>query len=118
MWIFTKYGFFSIACANGPNKELDTAVLMIRARSRSHLSALKERFPTLVTGPILSSPMNDYKYRVIISKENWVQALTDLAEEQTWANFKDETAHYQGKQGRGYLSALHDVWAVMLRLQR
>ena len=37
--------------------------------------------------------------------------------EQEWSNFKNETAKYQGKSGREYVGALHEVWAVMHRLQ-
>jgi len=35
MWLFTRYGFYSIACARKPDNSLDPDLLMIRARPRS-----------------------------------------------------------------------------------
>jgi DNA-3-methyladenine glycosylase I len=37
--------------------------------------------------------------------------------EQTWSNFKNEAARFQGKAGADYVHALHEVWSVMYRLQ-
>jgi len=49
MWIFTKHGFFSAVCARqGDGKHgqpVDHDRIMVRARVRSHLEALKKRFP-------------------------------------------------------------------------
>jgi len=45
MWIFTKYGFFSIACANKPGSgDIDPNVVMVRSRLKGHLVNLRERF--------------------------------------------------------------------------
>ena len=47
MWIFTRYGFFSIACANKPDGTINHDTVMVRARLYEHLVSLKERFPAL-----------------------------------------------------------------------
>jgi len=118
MWIFTRYGFYSIASASRPDGSLDKQSLMVRARCISHLRNLQKRFPALAVGEIRESPNRDYRYRLIIPKASWTTIVGELAQEQEWSNFKDEAAKYQGTSGRGYVRALHDVWAVMNRLQR
>jgi hypothetical protein len=118
MWIFTRYGFYSIACASKRDGSLDGQSVMVRARCIAHLRSIQKRFPALAVGKILELPDHDYRYRLVISKACWTTIVGELAQEQEWSNFKDETAKYQGTSGRGYVRALHDVWAVMNRLQR
>jgi hypothetical protein len=47
MWIFTRYGFFSIACARQSDGAVDPGTVMVRARRRAHLEKLAERFEAL-----------------------------------------------------------------------
>lgn len=117
MWVFTRYGFYSIACASKSDGSLDNQSVMVRARCIAHLRSLQERFPALAIGNILELPNRDYRYRLIIPKASWTAIVGELAQEQEWSNFKDEVAKYQGASGRGYVGALHDVWGVMHRLQ-
>jgi hypothetical protein len=116
MWLFTRYGFYSIACARQPNGLLDPCTVMIRARRSSHLRNLQRRFPTLANAEIVSLPNRDYRYRLIVPKEAWVRVIAELAQEQEWSNFKAETARYQSAEPE-YVGALHDVWSVMYHLQ-
>jgi len=46
-----------------------------------------------------------------------VAVMSEMADEQTWSNFKNEAARFQGNAGRDYVQALHDVWDVMRNLQ-
>ena len=117
MWIFTKYGFYSIACANKPDGSLDTETVMVRARRIAHLRTLQKRFAALAHGEILTWPNRDYRYRLILPKASWVAIIGELAQEQEWSNFKNEAAKYQGTSGKDYVRALHDVWSVMNRVQ-
>jgi hypothetical protein len=118
MWIFTRYGFYSIACASKPDGSLDSQSVMVRARCIDHLRSLQKRFPALAVGNILELPNRDYRYRLIIPKASWTAIVGELAQEQVWSNFKNEGAKYQGTSGRGYVDALHEVWGVMNRLQQ
>jgi hypothetical protein len=118
MWIFTRYGFYSIACASKPDGSLDSQSVMVRARCIDHLRSLQKRVPALAVGNILELPNRDYRYRLIIPKAAWTAIVGELAQEQEWSNFKNEAAKYQGTSGRGYVQALHDVWDVMYRLQQ
>ena len=117
MWLFTRYGFYSIACARSADGALDPQTVMVRARCRSQLQALQKRFPALATAEILELPHSDYRFRIVIPKETWNLAVTALVEEQDWSNFKNEVASFQGSAGSEYVHALHDVWTVMYELQ-
>ena len=121
MWIFTRYGFYSIACATGVDGTIDTDTVMVRSRLREHLLSLKARFPETELGKaeIQSSDLTDYRYRLVLPKAAWVAALAELATEQTWSNFKNETSRFSRakKAAYAYVDALHRVWDVMHRLQ-
>jgi hypothetical protein len=121
MWVFTRYGFVSIACARKPNGGVDEASVMVRARTREHLVNLKARFADTEFGraEIRQSVGTDYKYRVIVPKSVWVGILAELAMEQTWSNFKNEAARLANgkKDAHQYVDALHEVWGIMCNLQ-
>jgi hypothetical protein len=123
MWIFTKHGFFSAVCAHqGDGKHgqpVDPHRIMVRARVRGHLEALKKRFPDqLGECEILESAGTDYAFRLFVQKSGWTQVLAGLAEETDYDNFKSEVAHHQGRAGAAYEHSLLEVWSVMKRLQR
>ena len=123
MWIFTKHGFFSAVCARQGNGEhgqlVDPDRIMVRARVRGHLDALKQRFTDLLGEcEIQESIGTDYAYRLFVQKTAWVQVLSELAEETDYDNFKSEVARHQGKAGIAYERSLHEVWSVMNKLQK
>ena len=122
MWIFTKHGFFSAVCARQGNgkhgQPVDTDRIMVRARLRSHLKALKKRFSDqLVECEIQESEGTDYAYRLFVQKSVWMQVLSGLAEETDYDNFKSEVASHQGTAGAAYEHSLHSVWSAMHKLQ-
>lgn len=116
MWIFTRYGFYSIACGDNPEGSLDPGIIMIRARRAEHLKNLQGRFVVLRDAPINELVGTDYQYRLIVPKDVWLGVLTELGQEQEWSNFKSEAARHQGAAGADYVSALHRVWSLMARL--
>jgi hypothetical protein len=122
MWIFTKHGFFSAVCARKGNGKHGQPVapdrIMVRARLRSHLKALQERFEDILGDcEIQESAGTDYAFRIFVQKSAWMQVLAGLAEETDYDNFKSEVARYQGKAGTAYEHSLHEVWSVMHKLQ-
>ena len=122
MWVFTKYGFFSAVYARrgsgGHGQPVDPDRVMVRARVRDHLEALADRFPDLLGGrPIHESAGTDYAFRLFVAKSAWSQALTALAGETDYDNFKSAVARHQGRAGAAYEDSLHDVWSVMHKLQ-
>jgi len=78
---------------------------------------LKARFPVLAHCSVVVLANRDYRYRMIVPKSDWVPILAEMAQEQTWSNFKNEAADFAEAKGAKYVDALHDVWAVMYRLQ-
>ena len=73
MWIFTKHGFFSAVCARqGDGKHgqpVDPDRIMVRARVRGHLEALKKRFPDLLGEcEIQESAGTDYAFRLFVAE--------------------------------------------------
>ena len=80
MRIFTKQGFFSAVCACQGNSThghpVDPDRIMVRARLRGHLDALKKRFSDLLNGyEIQESAGTDYAYRLFREKSVWTQVL-------------------------------------------
>jgi hypothetical protein len=106
MWIFTRYGFYSIACADRQDGSLDPQAVMVRARRLAHLKSLQTRFPELASAEIVTLPGRDHRYRLIAPKQLWSAILTELSLEQEWSNFKNEVARYQGASDSGYVHAL------------
>ena len=120
MWIFTKYGFYIAVCARqgdgSHGRPVDPGRIMVRARLRKHLDALKQRYPDLLGGcGILEFPGIDYAFRIFAKKTVWSQVLVGLNEEMDYNNFNSEVAQYQGTDGSAYAKALHDVWSVIYR---
>lgn len=64
MWIFSRYGMFSIA-AKGDNVE-------VRARCKKHLEKLSKRFEFMLLKPkILQLKNRDYSFRIKLDKFVW-----------------------------------------------
>lgn len=123
MWIFTKYGFFSVVCARkGDGKHgqpIDPDRIMVRSRLRRHLRLLQERFPDLIGQcEIQKNTGTDYAFRLFVPKNEWVHVLARLAEETNYDNFKSEVADHLGAAGSAYENSLTDVWSVMYKLQQ
>lgn len=123
MWIFTKYGFYSAVCArqgDGKHGEpVDSERIMLRARVRRHLEALKNRFPDLLGECEIKEFVDaDYAFRIFVDKTVWSRVLVGLNEDMDYDNFKSEVARFQGRDGAAYEHVLHEVWSVMYRLQR
>jgi hypothetical protein len=120
MWLFTRYGFFSIVCARKgfgeSGQPVDPDQIMVRGRSREHLEQLQKRFPSLVDLSIESFPRSDYPFRLFLPKPVWADVMKDLAEELDYDNFKSEVARQLDSSH--YLDCLHDVWGIMRRLEK
>ena len=123
MWLFTKHGFYSAVCARQGDgvhgQPVDPDRMMVRARVRKHLEALKERFSDLLADcEIKEFAGTDYAFRIFVSKSIWSKVLVGLNEEMDYDNFKSKVARHQGSAGADYEHSLHEVWSVMNRLQK
>ena len=122
MWLF-KYGFYSAVCARQGDgrhgQPVDPNRIMVRARLRTHLESLQNRFPDLIGQCEIKEYVGtDYAYRIFVDKPIWSQVLVGLSEDTDYDNFKSEVARFQGHEGADYEHSLHEVWSVMYGLQK
>ncbi len=123
MWLFTRHGFYSAVCAREGSGRQGEPVnpnrIMVRARLRSHLEALKVRFPELLGSSDIKEFMGtDYAFRIFVDRSVWSQVVAGLTDELDYDNFKCEVARFQGRDGVAYENSLHQVWSVMCELQK
>ena len=122
MWIFTKYGAYSVVCAKQgegePGQPIDLDRVMVRARVCQHLEILKERFAAeLGNCSIKTYAKSDYRHRIFVDKVVWAKVVSCLVMETDYGNFKKTAADFQGNTGSDYLHALHNIWGTMYDLQ-
>ncbi len=98
MWLFTNTGFVS-AVSNGRD-------LMVRARDKESLGPIAESAKT----EIISTPQNDYPYRVIVTHEFFAKWVAHMASNITYKNFKSEVATTRGYE---FAHPLMKVWSAM-----
>ena len=98
MWLFTNTGFVS-AVSNGQD-------LMVRSRDRESLEPLAQSAQT----EILSTPRNDYPYRVIVSHGIFSLWVAHMATIITYKNFKSEVAATRGHE---FAHPMMKVWSAM-----
>ena len=121
MWLMTTIGMFSAVCPrteDGRGGQVETDRIMVRARVRSHIEALQERFGELGGAELIETPHADYRFRIIVDKTAWAEAVGQMIGEQDYDNFKNAADSLQGRSGTAYVHALHRVWNVMYELQR
>lgn len=107
MWLFTTLGFFSVVCT--PN---NSERMQIRARCRRHLDNLCRRFK-IRPQAIRETLEADYRFRLIVDREDWEWMACSLAQDIDYSNFKTEVGHGD----EDYADALMSVWGRMLQLQ-
>ncbi len=101
MWLMTKYGFYSIVRkeANGYH---------VRARERKDLENLVQYVP-LPQAEILESEHTDYRFRIIVKKEDVLAVLRFLGDNLDYGNFKNTIDRTPDQKRKPY----HEVWRVM-----
>lgn len=113
MWLFTRYGFFSVT-----RSRQEPEKLQIRARAKEDLEKLVDFaggfgwYPGEHFSEIIETPAADYRYRMLCVPSQWAAMAEMLAFDIDYPNFKDEIT--DPKRHRLYAQ----VWGVMLALQR
>ncbi len=121
MWLMTTMGMFSAVCPRtegGRGSQVETDKIMVRARVKSHIEALQERFGELGDAELIETLNSDYRFRIIVDKTAWMEAVGRMIAEQDYTNFKNAADSVQGRAGTAYIRALHRVWDVMYELQK
>ena len=106
MWLMTPQGFYSVVADRD-----DPEGVLIRARTREDIEALREQIPDLEP---FEHRRADYRWRARASRAEWAIALALLAGDITYPNFKNAVARSQGSE-RATLYAR--VWTTLRRLQ-
>lgn len=119
VWIISTLGAFSVVkAAPEPGRSGKRTKLMIRARVRRHLELLQRDHPSLQNFEIIESePHRDYRFRIIAPRAVVAKVMTRMVAELDYGNFKGACAASPDLD-RTYGDALHDVWAVLRRLQK
>ena len=114
MWLFTKYGFFSVVCARKDpeiGSGVETETLMVRARAKKHLENLAESFQDLNELQIATTYGTDYRHRILVPKKVWSSIMTEMPKEIDYGNFKDKV--HSAMQDEEFSRCLGDVWGIM-----
>lgn len=106
MWLLTNFGFFSVVKKDASDD------LTIRSRTRSDLDRLRNHYlPSL--SPSRAHEGTDYPWRATASASALGEAMSAIARDIDYANFKDEVALSLGKdRAKRYgkiWSALYDM---------
>mgnify|MGYP000919482379 CR=1 FL=1 len=114
MWIFSKYGFYSIVKKPYTGEKGN---VQIRARLKNDIIKLKE-----VAGldhDIKVDEHADYPYRIIVEDADLTKVMKVLEESIDYSNFKD-TVHALDHSAIGKFRnrAYMNVWAEMARLHQ
>ena len=89
MWIFTTFGFFSVV------RKTDGDQLTIRSRTRGDLLRLRQHYLPSASAPV-SHQGTDYPWRMMCRDREFAEALSRIAVDIDYANFKDEVAKVTG----------------------
>lgn len=108
MWIFSKFGFYSVV-QDFNSKEL----LHIRARVSGDLERLLSAGG--VATSVTETPDADYRYRAAVSRADFEQLLVKLGDAVDYPNFKSAVAKHADQAEK--LDAYHEVWRTMRGLQ-
>lgn len=107
MWIFSKYGFYSITEVPGK-----TGLYQIRSRNEVDLiNLLKECH---LKKEIVKKKNSDYEFRIYVKHSELIIITKILTLSIDYDNFKDVVSTIPNQQKK--LSAYHEIWFTMLKV--
>ncbi len=106
MWIVTPRGFYSAVAKAEDGDDFVT----VRARSEQDIRNLTD----LVDTEPSREEGTDYRWRIRCRKSEWAGAVSKMAEEIDYANFKNRIAAEDPERAR----LLARVWDVLYDIQR
>jgi len=108
MWLFTPDGYYSIVQKPQDRKK---GMLTIRTRNRADMDALVARY--LPRAKPYRVRHSDYEWRIRVPQKAWARAVSKMALDIDYSNFKDEVTRWQGTHRHDvYLR----VWQTLLAL--
>lgn len=117
MWVYTRYGFFSVVSTELPNGKASPHEVQIRARCKKHLENVRKRFSHLweKTPRIIHTPIADYAYRMIVPQDLAAGMFMELVQEIQYTNFKEEC--HKTMKDASYHGLLHVTWSAAHQYQ-
>ena len=115
MWLFTRWGFYSIACARQGNdgstgNEIDSHSLVIEAFDEQHLTALKSHLPDLIGNCFIKKVADsEFRFHMIVDKNIWSQVMLSLSQELNYDDFREEMVRKHSMDDPAYLKAMTDI---------
>jgi hypothetical protein len=112
MWIACVDGFFSTVI-----DKIEPGRMLIRARCEKDIKNLYDRYRDKC--PSMREPTSDdsrdYRYRLSVSKRDWVKLVAELASNVDYPNFKTAVHQLpdQENKNRPYL----EIWSIMHDVQ-
>lgn len=110
MWLFTKYGFYSIV-----QDENDKNLFKVRARKKEDIEGLQKDVFGISESKIYEDKRADYRYRIFINSEKLTEIMIRLSNSLDYSNFKNSI--YQNKVQKDKLDSYHQIWDVMYEYQ-
>jgi hypothetical protein len=103
MWLITNFGFFSVVQKEGRKD------LTIRSRAHEDLDLLKQKYlPEL--SEVEEGAGTDYRYRARASHQAFAEAMSKIAMDIHYSNFKNSVAR---EQGDGRAGIYGRVWQTL-----
>lgn len=112
MWLFTLFGFFSVVQSAEKRKGQKGPMMMIRGRDLKEMKNLVKYFDVLRKYKIQTGVGTDYKYRVVVTKKDWLTVSDLMTRWIEYPNFKDAVASVPN-QSPEYVQRLMRLWALI-----
>lgn len=105
MWIFTQHGFVSAVTHFDNNDKI-----IVRARDKQSL----EMPSLLFSKTIVTTPKNDYPFRVVLERSEFIEFMRIECEMIDYTNFKGRLDSSRGEQ---WHDTAFKVWSVMHEIE-
>lgn len=109
MWLLTCFGFFSVVRKPGDAEE---GMLTVRGRVRADLEALRDTY-LQGASPVIDLERTDYRYRMRVPEKDFGEALSRIASEIDYNDFKSAV---ETRQGWTRHDIYEQVWSVLRQL--
>lgn len=109
MWLFSKYGFYSITRTQNRNE------WQVRSRVKKDLQNLIDNIGAIKKSKIIETIDSDYRFRIILDSEQYIDLSAFLIASVDYTNFKNKVTSLDDQKEKGPLYM--QIWNIMYSLQ-